>query len=477
MKRKSPRLKREIRKFLPFLFSVAFLPEQANGQTTLAINGNHQHIMQNNNESLQVQSNGQISFSPDGKSITAISDGGYFTIQKTSSGYTKRLSIRNTESGLSYEYSENGQEIAFEPAGEAWLAEILPGLIRSSGMGTASKVDGVFKEGGTTAVLEEISKIDNEHVRFNYLSLLLQKEIKPADIPLVINSIGRSLQSGHYLLEIFNNHKELLLSTSENVALFLAIPAQVEQDHYQAQLVSLALEHPLAPTHQKQVLELIASIQNDHFKAKILMALLQQELADAEIQWLTNNILPAFRSNHSRNELIKRILETQANLSSNALEGLIGSMNSGRTSFLNEALLEEIILHPNISSQNVEALLGMLRQLHSEHDKVGMMKLLVKSGKLEPHLNEFLSESVQIRSDHSRGEILIALTEQLALDENQLIELINSGATIRSDSFKADFLKHACTLTKSEREKEAIRQAAKSIRSSHLYEEVLKCIE
>ena len=75
-------------------------------------------------------------------------------------------SSRRTRSGtIERHYRDGSGERPFEPEGRQWLARVLPGFIRQSGIGAPARVARILKQGGPAAVLREISLIDGAYAK------------------------------------------------------------------------------------------------------------------------------------------------------------------------------------------------------------------------------------------------------------------------------------------------------------------------
>src|SRR5688500_2467629 len=130
----------------------------------------------------EIELRGKIELTDDDKDIKSISDDGYLEISKTVFGSKRSIIIESLGNGqVKKEYYEGRTKMAWEPDGKAWLAEILPEVVRSSTIGAESRVSRFFKKGGTPAVLAEIENLENDHVTAHYANLLMRQPVQPND--------------------------------------------------------------------------------------------------------------------------------------------------------------------------------------------------------------------------------------------------------------------------------------------------------
>jgi len=81
------------------------------------------------------------------------------------------------------------------------MNEILPELVRTTTIGAESRVNRYYRQGGVSAVLAEIDRLESDHVKAHYASLLMKQNVAAKDYAMVINRISSTLDSDHYLTE------------------------------------------------------------------------------------------------------------------------------------------------------------------------------------------------------------------------------------------------------------------------------------
>ena len=112
--------------------------------------------------SFNIESRGKIEVTDDDKDIKSMSEDGYLEISKTVFGSKRGIIIESLGGGkLKKEYYESRTKMDWEPAGKAWLGEILPEVLRSTTIAAESRVDRFFKQGGANAVLGEIGEMES----------------------------------------------------------------------------------------------------------------------------------------------------------------------------------------------------------------------------------------------------------------------------------------------------------------------------
>ncbi len=89
---------------------------------------------------------GKITISDDDKDIVDISDGGYFELSKITFGNRRSIEIRKSGGRLIKKYYEGRSEVDYEPEGREWLADVLPEIIRNTGIAAESRTARIYKK-------------------------------------------------------------------------------------------------------------------------------------------------------------------------------------------------------------------------------------------------------------------------------------------------------------------------------------------
>lgn len=111
------------------------------------ITGNQHYRYQTNFTNFDVQVDGDITVNDNDTGIKSISPGGFLKISMKSFGNRRALEIHSNSDGLlSYEYTEGRKEEPFEPEGRKWLAEILPDVVRSTGIDAVGRTKRIYKK-------------------------------------------------------------------------------------------------------------------------------------------------------------------------------------------------------------------------------------------------------------------------------------------------------------------------------------------
>ncbi len=264
-------------------------------------------ITEDNNQKLKIEYNGKIAIGNDEKSISSISEGGYLKIEKTTFGNSRSILVSNSGKGLDYEYKEGGRTKPFEPNGKAWLAEMLPDLLNSTTLGAEERIDRLYAKGGTGAVLGILDHLKGDHVKSKYLTLLLDKNLKPNEISSVIDALITHISSDHFQYEVY---KHVPPAYFRNISQLTRATEAMKSDHFKTLLLKPIFKANVTEGEGQKALEIINLVTSDHFKTEIVKSFSFEKISDKDLKFFVDDVVKKIDSDHFKAEILKTAINS-----------------------------------------------------------------------------------------------------------------------------------------------------------------------
>jgi hypothetical protein len=134
-------------------------------------------LMRSDNYIQEIKWSGKIRFSDDERSVAEITPGGYLKYREND---TTLKAASNLQGEISYTLYNGHEQLALNDSGRAFLAAQIQKMIQF-GFGAEGRAERIYKKGGVTAVLAELSRIKMEGARDAYLDLLLKGDSLTSD--------------------------------------------------------------------------------------------------------------------------------------------------------------------------------------------------------------------------------------------------------------------------------------------------------
>ena len=158
-------------------------------------NSSFQYISSGAGRCLQVAVWGTVEFSPDERSIRRVSPDGRFYIRERRERSDRELVVTaGDDDGPRYAYSVDGERASYDDEGRAWLENVLPDILRESGLNARQHVALLRRQGGIDAVLADIKRTQSTSAkRAAYDALLHQGELSDGDVEKLMRQAGSDL--------------------------------------------------------------------------------------------------------------------------------------------------------------------------------------------------------------------------------------------------------------------------------------------
>lgn len=162
----------------------------------------------------KVRYSGYITLTDNDKDVVSISPNGFLEIEKVVFGSTRKIRIESDSKGnLTREYFEGRSEKNYENSGKEWLADILPQVVQSTGVGAEFRVERIYKSKGMRGLLEEIEEVEDENpaARNLYFVIMIdQLQLSQSDLLMAVprmESVVSNSTKGTLMRNILSKYK------------------------------------------------------------------------------------------------------------------------------------------------------------------------------------------------------------------------------------------------------------------------------
>ncbi|QHT69006.1 hypothetical protein GXP67_21315 [Rhodocytophaga rosea] len=416
--------------------------------TSLKARGRSRHVYNDNNTSTEISYEGSIIFTEDEKDIKSISPGGYFKFSKTTFGNRRAIHIESGSNGeLKRTYYVGKNEEPYEPEGRKWLADMLPELIASTGIGAEDRVKRIYAKKGASGVLEAIEDMESDYVKGIYFKYLLaQKGLKDNELKTIITHVGEEVSSDYEKSKLLQQVSGTYLQNSSTATAYITAISDMSSDYEKAKVLSHILNQgKLTDENFSRVLSAVNDISSDYEKAKILSHILNQnKLTD---------------TNYTK------VLEAVNDISSD---------------FEKAKVLSELLNKQTLPAPQFKQALQVVDDISSDYEKAKVLgKLLTNTKMLNDNLTDLLAVINEMSSDYEKAKVLSFLFSKTTLKDNQYVPAFSVISDMSSDYEKSKLMQQIGKSIPKDKTAvmDAYKKAAKSISSDYEYRKVMSSIE
>jgi hypothetical protein len=415
---------------------------------------------------LRVEMRGEITFSPDERSIASLSNWGYFEIEETKGWSRRLLEVRPSPSGVPQEkYFIDGFQKPFDEVGRAWAATTYPFLIRELGIDIEGRVGRILASRGVTGVIEEVNLIHSDYIKRKYLTRLAEHTTLSTDDLLRVAMSARKISSDHKKAEFLLENAHRFAADQLRASYFQAVDSIGSDYDRRRVLIGMLEADGRSPETASRVGQSAKLMNSDHDKAEVLIAI---PSSTGETGCALLKAARTIQSDHDK----ARVLRDSGYLESSecaaaffAVVSLIQSDND------RSSVLRDMLTRPGLGPSTYGSVASAAKAMSSDNDKANVLTLLSKYYAGAP----FFEAVNTMSSDNDRKRVLKSLIER-APDKTVLLEIIHSASGISSDNDKAELLVAVARVSGDAEVRSAVQRACGKISSDNDYRRVASAL-
>jgi hypothetical protein len=384
--------------------------------------------------SLEMSIRGDVEFTDDYTNVKRLGPGSSITIREKRAGTNRRLEIEaGSGTGLAFSYFVDGQSQPYDAAAKAWFVRVLADAVTQSGLDAKPRAQRILKERGVGGLLDEISRLKNDHVKHLYFQELLENGgLDARSAPQVLNRASREMTSDHYKAQVLMKLPEHLHRDEAVRTAYLAAAASLKSDHYRAQTLSAALKRGnLSKDDLLMALKGAAGISSDHYKTQILIKAAESSLDDRAVRSAFVETALTVGSDHYRTQALSAALGGTPSTEA-LLMGLRGA-SAISSDHYKVQVLNKVAEHSIDDNAVRSAFAETVATIDSDHYRAQALSLLLKKG---ANSKETLLSALRAAgrlSDHYKAQLLLRVAAEHGGDETVRTALIEAARTIKSD--------------------------------------------
>ena len=225
---------------------------------------------------VDVEIEGDVEFDAAESDIVSLEDEA--TIEQTVDGVEHRIEFENSGGKVVRRYFVDDTERPLDAAGRAWLAEVIPLVLREGAFDVDDRVARIKAKGGAGAVLDETDRIQGDYARRSYLVALAESgQLLPAEVDRAI-AVARKTDSDFEQRTTFTAFIEKQELAPAQYVTLLEATADIGSDFEQRTVLEalapkLVVDEPVAAAWAKT----LATIESDFEARTVIEAMAEND--------------------------------------------------------------------------------------------------------------------------------------------------------------------------------------------------------
>lgn len=387
--------------------------------------------------SLSVEMRGDIRFSEDYRAIDAMTPGSYLQIEERRWLTTRRLEVSaDAQGNPQYRFFMRSRSLEFDERAREWLAEILPEVIRETGVNAKAQVQELLSRGGVNAVLQEISRVDRNKVKQIYFSELLESHnLTPEEAARVIRQASRQIASSSSLNQTLCAIAEKLpADESLTVELFRGAEKISSSSQKSAAISFIARRREIGSDAAIAMAKSIRSIPSNSEAARALETMAEVCPADDAVITAYLNAAESISSSSERANALTAIIQTEG-LSPQSWIEIARSAAAIPSGSEQRRVLREMANRCPGDEAVMRAYLRSAAGIPSSHEKANaLVAALGKTNLSEPVFVNIAETVSAIPSSAEQGRVLQAMAPLCPLGDAVVKAYLDAALGISSSA-------------------------------------------
>ncbi len=336
----------------------------------------HQDSWTQNGATTTFKLSGQATFNDTDSDLLSLSPGGTLTLTLEKDGARTTWEARQEGSGLTR--TLNGKP-GDTPEARAWLAGVLPEVLRHSGLFAEARAKRILAKEGAAGLEAEIQRLHTAHTKRLYFQAWLEAWSSDAKgIPPIVALAATQLDSDHELASLLGEVLERPQPSQDLRTAITQAAAKLGSDHERRRTLSAVLQAgPLTDALAKDVLQVGGAMASEYEKAELILEVLQDE--------------------HMSGTTVQHALQASSSLSS--------AYEVGR-------IAQQAAMCPNLDAASLKALVTRVQGIGSDFEKANALLAIHEHQKLDAAGRQSLEQAARsLGSEHERSRVLTAMAK------------------------------------------------------------------
>jgi len=389
------------------------------------------------NCTIELDSRGTFTLSPNADDVTAISARGYIDLsQQPRGGVERRVRIEPGDgNALERTYWVDGKRSEWNAEAARWFAQALIMLDRRTAFAVDSRLPMLLQRGGVDAVLAEVAEMPTTYPQRVYYTKLFERQVlTTAELAKVLETASKTFDSGY-------ERAELLLSVAKQKNFADPLPLayaqmvkSIDSDYERRRALSALLTRSdLAPAVVRTMLEASEGMESDYELAELLIGIASRYSVDDASRPYYIRAISSIDSDYEQRRVLSAIVAGER-VGTGVTEELITTAGRTMKGYELAEFLIAVATKGSLDQSGSAAFFTATRNLGSDYERRRVLEVLLKRGQLTPSVVEgILSTASSITSDYECAELLIAVSRTFTIDEKLRPAYDRAAQTIESD--------------------------------------------
>jgi len=362
---------------------------------------------------VDVRINGTITFTEDLTDVLTLSDGGELTIRDWSHSVTPRtIEIRSSGGRLTRTYYVGGVSRGWDDEGRKALAEIVPRLVRRSGLGAEARVKSIAAKRGVSGVLEEIALLESDYARRLYFVALIDNaSLDSSNTQAVLAQVSQRMTSDYDRRQVLQRLVGRVRLDPRGATAFVQVLDKMRSDYDRRLTLKSLFDSGSHFPDAEELYGVIGSMRSSYDKRLVLSELIARDSLPAEQKQLVLRVARAIQSDYDRGLVLTAYVQ-KFGVEPAARDAFFKAAGAIQSAYERRRVLTEVAKKGPANAEIQRAAFELIGLMSSDHDRAESLLALIGMQPMDAATRQaFVAAAERIQSSYDQNRVLAALVK------------------------------------------------------------------
>jgi hypothetical protein len=381
--------------------------------------GNHSSYSVSNNEghssisitdenvNFKLSYTGEIVFADDEKSFKTFPSDGFLRYQKNG---TTLIVTLDASGKIAYEFNGGDKKTTLSDEEKNVVANAIQ-LMIEYGMGAKNRVEHIYKNGGTKAVMEEVKNMKTDYVRSLYLQYLLStNSLSASDMTDIGSYIQSSISSDYEKGKLLESFSSKYLGNAETAKAFLDAVKSIHSDYEKAKAVKGILHQELSDEQFTAVINITNTIASDYEKAGVLTNVIEgNKISPARFTEVLH-AAAKINSDYEKGQVLKKVFASGVRVPESAFAETLDATGTIGSDYEKAGVLKNLANSDIKTDANWILLIRATEKINADYEKAETLRLIASKMPASNDVKDaYMKSAKTIGADYEYGKTIRAI--------------------------------------------------------------------
>ena len=365
----------------------------------------------NDHEHVDFRLHGDVTFTDDLTDVKSLSAGGELTIREWHGVIPHTIEFRMAGATMTRTYYVGGVKHEWDSTAAALLRDLLPRLVRNSGLGAEQRVKTILASKGVAGVFAEIDQITSDYARrVYYVALIDQAHLDAAGVTPILNTLSQRMRSDYERGQVLQHIASRVKLNDRAAAAYVQAMSGMKSDYERGRALA-ALFASSAPLVGPTAFQAIDAISSAYERRTVLTDLIARGPLGDDMKRSVLASARTMQSDYERGQVLTAFVSAYG-VDSAMRAPFFAAVSAFASDYERRTVLMAVANKRPIASDVQQSAFDATMAMRSDYDRAETLLAFLNARAVDSGSRQaFVDAADKIRSSYEQNRVLAALVK------------------------------------------------------------------